>query len=114
MVKVQKLQKENEEKDKQIDLMAEFINKRENIYGMSSTYPKGWIKTEDLVKFIKEKDDDNEEKINDIENEFLIKIRQISSCHTCSYNGVLNLLLETAMLFSTKEIVDLLEAKRFI
>ena len=94
--------------------LLEFINKKENIYGMSYTYPGGWIRIEDLVKFIKEKDDDNEEKINDIENEFLIKIRQISSCHTCSYNGVLNLLLETAMLFSTKEIVDLLEAKRFI
>lgn len=94
--------------------LLEFINKRENIYGMSSTYPEGWIETEDLVKFIKEEDVDNEMKTSDIENEFLIKLRQISNCHTCSYNGILNLLLETAMLFSTKEIVDLLEAKRFI
>ena len=94
--------------------LLEFINKRENIYGMSFTYPEGWIETEDLVKFIKEKDVDNEMKTSDIENEFLIKLRQISNCHTCSYNGILNLLLETAMLFSTKEIVDLLEAKRFI
>ena len=94
--------------------LLEFINKRENIYGMSFTYPEGWIKTEDLVKFIKDKDVDSKEKIRDEEKEFLTKIRQISNCHTCSYNGVLNLLLETATLFSTTEIVDLLEAKRFL
>lgn len=94
--------------------LLEFINKQENIYGMSYTYPKGWIRTEDLLKFMNENDVDRKEKTNDIENEFIIRIREISKGHTCTYNGVLNLLLETATLFSTKEIVDLLEAKRFL
>lgn len=48
------------------------------------------------------------------EKDFLEKLRLISQVHTCSYNGVLNLLLETALHFSTKEIVDLLEAKKYI
>ena len=94
--------------------LLEFINKQENIYGMSHTYPAGWIEVEDLLKFIDENDVDRKEKTSDIEDEFIIRIREISKFHTCSYNGVLNLLLETAMLFSTKEIADLLEAKRFL
>lgn len=56
----------------------------------------------------------DKEEINNEERIFLIKIREISKCHTCSYNGVLNLLLETALHFSTKEIVDLLEAKKYL
>lgn len=56
----------------------------------------------------------DKESINNDERMFLIKIREISKCHTCSYNGVLNLLLETALHFSTKEIVDLLEVKKYL
>ena len=32
------------------------------------------------------------------EKDFLEKLRLISQAHTCSYNGVLNLLLETIMI----------------
>lgn len=32
--------------------LLNFINNKENIYGMSFTYPDGWIKTEDLFNFI--------------------------------------------------------------
>ena len=45
---------------------------------------------------------------------FLEKLKLISQTHTCSYNGVLNLLLETALHFSTQEIVNLLEAKKYL
>lgn len=48
------------------------------------------------------------------EKDFLKKLRLISKTHTCSYNGVLSLLLEITLHFSTKEIVDLLEVKKYI
>lgn len=38
--------------------LLEFINNQENIYGMSYTYPEGWIRIEDLLKFMKENDVD--------------------------------------------------------
>ena len=38
--------------------LLEFINKQENIYGMSHTYSAGWIRTEDLLKFMSENDVD--------------------------------------------------------
>lgn len=53
-------------------------------------------------------------EINNDERIFLMKIRELSKCHTCNYNGLLNLLLEMALHFSTKEIVDLLEVKRYL
>lgn len=40
--------------------LLEFINKKENICGMSYTYPKGWIRTEDLLKIMKENDVDKQ------------------------------------------------------
>ena len=45
---------------------------------------------------------------------FLMKIREISKTHTCSYGAILNLLLEITLHFSTKELVDILEVKRFL
>ena len=32
--------------------LLKFINNTENIYGMSFTYPNGWIKVKDLLNFI--------------------------------------------------------------
>ena len=40
--------------------LLEFINKQENIYGMSYTYPGGWIRIEDLLKFMNENDVDKQ------------------------------------------------------
>ena len=48
------------------------------------------------------------------EIDFLMKIREISTIHTCSYEAILNLLLEIILHFSTKELVDILEVKRFL
>ena len=58
---------------------------------------------------------ENKEEIEKIEEiDFLMKIREISKTHTCSYGAILNLLLEIILHFSTKELVDILEAKRFL
>lgn len=34
--------------------LLKFINDTENIYGMSDTYPEGWISEKDLLNFIEE------------------------------------------------------------
>lgn len=58
---------------------------------------------------------ENKEEIEKIEEiDFLMKIREISKTHTCSYGAILDLLLEIILHFSTKELVDILEAKRFL
>ena len=38
--------------------LLNFINDMQNIYGMSYTYPDGWIKVKDLLDFINKNKED--------------------------------------------------------
>lgn len=67
-----------------------------------------------FIDLLNKKDKKTKELLTEQEINFLMKIREISKTHTCSYGAILNLLLEIILHFSTKELVDILEVKRFL
>lgn len=67
-----------------------------------------------FIDLLNKKDKKTNELLTEQEISFLMKIREISKTHTCSYGAILNLLLEIILHFSTKELVDILEVKRFL
>ena len=102
---IKKLQKENEELRKgQKSLMQSRKKWKDRYYKLKK-------KSKKIIDKMAENKEETE-KIEEID--FLMKIREISKTHTCSYGAILNLLLEIILHFSTKELVDILEAKRFL
>lgn len=100
--KITKLQKENEELRKgQKSLMQSRKKWKDRYYKLKK-------KSKKIIDLMAE----NKEEIEKIEEiDFLMKIREISKTHTCSYGAILDLLLEIILHFSTKELVDILEVK---